>query len=189
MKLWITILTGWLLATTITGHALGATPQSETELERLARRLTELETRNAELERQMARRGAELEKYRTGLEKAITELNRARGRQAGPQRAPSPAASPPRRRSALELANHRLLSSPRTRLKGREVTVSGEVLNPHRQGLQGVLVVELLRDGMPIDELRQPFEIPARGRLPYSQTFALIGYAAGSYSARVGFAY
>ncbi len=83
----------------------------------------------------------------------------------------------------------RLLSLPRTRIETGRAVVSGEISNPHPEHLQGTLVVELLRDGMPVGEARIPFEVPAYGRAPYSTSFELRGWAAGSYSARAGFAY
>ena len=189
MRTWKIVLGASILTAAMAGEALLAAPSNETELERLARRLSELEIRNADLERQMERRSAELEKYRSGLEQAIAELNRVREQRGAARSVSQRSSGDARQRSSFEVANQRLLSSPRTRLDGREVTVSGEVLNHHRESLRGVLIIELLRDGMPIDELRMRFEIPAQGRLPYAETFVLTGYAAGRYSARVGFAY
>ena len=69
------------------------------------------------------------------------------------------------------------------------MVVWGEVFNHQRERVDGTLVIELLRDGMPIDEAREPFAIPAQGRVPYARLFELEGYAAGVYSARVGVLY
>lgn len=175
------VFTGWFLWTALAvplaadGARSGEAPR---DLERLARRVAELEAENAELQSRM-------ERFRAGFERAVAELQRLRG---GPARQRREVLQPQWRRSALEVGN-RLLSRPRTRLEGRRVTVSGEIHNPHREALFGTLVIELLRDGMPVDEARVPFEVAPQARTPYSQTFELVGWGAGSYSARAGFAY
>lgn len=185
MRYWTIVLAGWLLATTLTPEDLGAKPRHDNSSE-MERRVAELEAANAELERR-------LERYRHGLERAVAELNRLRSRKLPQRVAPPPSTRPeagatPWRRSALEVGD-RLLSLPRTRMEKGRVVVSGEIANPHPELLYGTLVVELLRDGMPLGEARIPFEVPAHGRAPYSTSFELRGWAAGSYSARVGFAY
>lgn len=178
------IFTGWILwaalAAPLAADGTGSGGDAARALERLARRVVELEAENAELER-------ELERYRSGLERAVAEIRHLRGRPEHRRAAP-PATHPLGRRSALEVGD-RLLSRPRTHVEGRRVTVAGEIKNPHRERLFGTLVIELLRDGMPVDEVRLPFEVPPRSQVPYSRTFELAGYAAGSYSARAGFAY
>lgn len=171
----------------------GSKPASELSAHFLQQRIALLEAENADLKKKMSR-------FRLGLEQAIAELNRWRERfprEAGESAAEQAvnkntaakaAAAAIGIRTPLE-TGRRLLSNPHTRVQGRRVEVSGEINNPRREYLRGTLSLELLRDGMPVSELQVPFEVPANGSAAYSQLFELQGYAAGSYSARVGFIY
>jgi hypothetical protein len=177
------VVTGWILWTALAAPLAAGAPREGAPreadealaVERLARRVAELEAENADLKSRM-------ERSRASFARAVAQLQQLRGRPA------PPAASGPGRRSAVEVGD-RLLSRPRTRLEGRRVTVAGEIFNPHREALFGTLVIELFRDGMPVDEARLPFEVPPQTRSPYAQTFELGGWAAGAYSARAGLAY
>lgn len=195
MRRWTLVLTGWLLASLLTVPGLHARSKdsAEAEHQQLTRRVAQLKAENAELEVEKAELEDRIVRYRNSLDRAVAALNRLRAQKVrtvrgGPEASPDSANDPRFRRSALEVGR-RLLSQPRTRAEGKKVVVSGEITNPHRELLGGTLVIELFRGGMPIDELRLPFEVKGYSRKAYSTTFELRGYAAGSYSARVGFAY
>lgn len=182
MRHWTFVLMGWLCVTapfgamTVSGQTGRATAG---EIERLERRVAELEAANTELERRLSR-------YKDGLEEAVAELNRVRGR--GRPRPSAADEGEPGGRSTLETGN-RLLSRPRTTVGGGRATVTGEVKNTRPEPVHGTLVIELLRDGEIVDEARVPFAVPPYGLATYERTFELEGWAAGHYSARAGMAY
>lgn len=181
------VLMGWLLAVVLCGakplpaDEPGPTAPSRAnsdETRRLASRVAELEARNAELERLVALRASEVERYRAGLALAVAELNQLRG-----ETAPMPPADSLHRPS-LRLGRGKMPSVPSVELAGREAWVRGTVTNNDGQPIRGVLMIELLRDGESVATARYRVEVPPHRRLPYAHRFVLTGYAAGTYSAR-----
>ncbi len=163
----LTILCPWLLP-----GALHAQAPSAAVEERLARVLAE----NAELTRELAR-------YRAGLKRAVAELNRLQALRL-PDTLPDALPATPH-----QPRGEQILSVARVRVEGRRATVSGALRNDGLAVLRGRLILELLRDGHPVDAVRLPFVAAAASQTPYVHAFELEGYAAGSYAARARLEY
>lgn len=67
---------------------------------------------------------------------------------------------------------------------GNQIFVSGEMRNPRRQATDGVLWVELRRDGQTIDRARYLVEIEAGEKAPFEHRFQLMDLGEGTLSAR-----
>lgn len=111
-----------------------------------------------------------------------------------PARSPTPALAPggalPGERtpppSATRRASRITAGAARVRLVGSDALVTGTLRNAGRRDATARLVVELLLDQRVIDRSRLRILVPARGSVPFSQTFAT-SLAEGTYAARVRF--
>jgi len=140
--------------------------------------VADLRSRLGEAETAATEAGAEAERYKAGLGKAVTELNRVA--EAPPQvRYISGAAAP--RRSAARVST---ISAPWVQISGDVVIVTGKLWNSGDTDAVGRFTIELLRDGQVVDSAEQRLDVPARTDYAYSQTFHT-NIREGTYSARV----
>lgn len=151
----------------------------------LGRRIATLESENASLREQLglaeqtaATSAAEAANYKSGLGKAVDELNRVTEQQAKPRYLPMPQYE---RRPQARVST---LGAPYVQFLGDQVQVTGRLWNGGEGDARGRLSIELLLNGQVIDEATQNLDLPARTDQAYAQMFRVL-MRDGTYSARV----
>jgi hypothetical protein len=126
-------------------------------------------------------------RYRSGLERAVAELNRPSAkpmlkqrRKAKPRRVGVPGAQGERAEGVLR-------SVAKIRALGEEIMVSGRLVNPKPEFLTGTVWIELLHDERVIETASYLAEIGGREKHEYTAKFYAYGYHGGTFSARARF--
>lgn len=189
-------LAGWLVAAALPGvvaREIGAPDVSPRRPAAKVRQLREranrlvLEKAAAEARSEQARAAtrrceAEIERYKSGLARAVGELNR---RSREPVRLGNRAASarhtpPPQRRRGPRVLD----VTPTIQVLGSRIRVHGRVVNRESEPILGRLEIELLHDGRRHDSASRPLEIHPGGSASFEQTFSTIGIGSGTFEAR-----
>ena len=141
----------------------------------------QLEADNARLQVELAAQRAETERYRQGLERAVSELNRVAGAAAVTelQRQMAATAPPPASPRVFPLGQPNIQASP-----AGGWLVTGWIWNAGDRDAEGSLTVELLRDGVVVESRQQPFLAPHGVQMPYTTEFSYPAGAEGLWTAR-----
>lgn len=138
----------------------------------------QLEIENRQLTAERDYWKGEAARYHNGYERAVAELNRVVGAARAAQYAAELRAvtAPP--------ASPRVWAgTPRVQVLGYDALVTGTLYSYDDADVRGELSIELLVDGRVKQTKAQPFDVPARTSVSFSERFMLAG--AGAYSARL----